>query len=142
MKKVFLGFALLLAAVFAHAEDVGITVKRAAITAALADSVTTKLVLHTGGFERNPLVTTSTTGLVALAALKWGVVEAVDASSFSPEHKEAAMAGLTAIWSVGTVNNLLVALSLPNPVAIAAGIATGIYLLNATYAEDTNSSAE
>lgn len=72
MMKVFLGFALLLAAVFAHAEDLDITLKNAAITAALADSVTTKLVLHTGGFERNPLVTATTTGLVALAALKWG----------------------------------------------------------------------
>lgn len=83
-QKVFLGFALLLAAVFAHAEEVGITAKNAAISAALADSVTTKLVMQNGGFERNHLVATSTAGLVALAALKWGVVEAVDASSFSP----------------------------------------------------------
>lgn len=139
MKKVILGFVMMAAVTLAKAgilEGEQPTLKEAAIIAAISDSATTLISGHAGGIERNPLVNTSATGLIALAVVKWGMVELVESSSLSSNDKKSFMKTATSAWTGVSVNNILIALSVTNPVALVAGVAAGIYMWNQNYADE------
>lgn len=111
-------------------ENGGLTQKQAAVTAAVADSLTTHLALQAGAIETNPLINTSAGGLVVLAGLKWALVEYVDSSDFLDSQKSNFKRATTAVWGGAAINNLLLALSASNPVSLLAGVVGGIWLWN------------
>lgn len=153
MKKNLLGLALLASVTVAQAQDIPavdtspgssveiyaaadqehINLKQMAIAGAAGDSVSTYLALQSGGVELNNFVNTSPIGLLALAAVKWGVVEVIEASSMSPEAKKYSFRLMGSLWWGAVANNTLVALSAANPVSLAVGIATGLYVWHKDY---------
>lgn len=108
----------------------GMTLKQVVIGAAFADAITTKIMLKSGGYERNPLIKPTTSGLLTAAAVNWAIVEMVDRSNLEPATKKSIMQAGSAMWTGAAVNNLAIALSAANPVAIAAGVAAGVYMWN------------
>lgn len=95
---------------------------------AAGDSITTRLALAAGGSEKNPLINTSTGGLITLFALKAGLVYYLDRQD--PQTRERGLKLTGSLWGGVTASNLLIALGATNPVAIAGGLATGIYAYN------------
>lgn len=95
-----------------------------AMQAAVADGVTTGLALSAGALEMNPLISTSPAGLLALTGAKIGLVKY--AERLPEEEKRAIIKTSTSLWTGAAVNNLMVLLSAPPPVAIAAGVMAGV----------------
>lgn len=96
-----------------------------AITAAVADGVTTGVALSLGaGVEMNPLIMTSPLGLVAMTGLKIGLVKYAD--TLPEEDKRTAMKTSSAVWGGAAMNNLLVLLAAPGPLSVIVGLITGI----------------
>ena len=108
----------------------GITLKQVAIGAAFADAITTKIMINSGGYERNPLIKPTTSGLLTAAAVNWAIVEMVDRSNLEPTTKKNIMKAGASMWTGAAVNNLAIALSASNPVALAVGVAAGAYMWN------------
>ncbi len=93
----------------------------------VGDSISTYLALQNSLLhERNPLVNTSAGGLVALAATKVLMMEVFDAN-LSTSEKEVLFPLASAMYASATASNLLLAASALNPVAVAGGIAAGVY---------------
>jgi hypothetical protein len=101
--------------------------KTAAELFAAADSASTYLALQNPLLhERNPMVNTSAGGLVALAATKILMLELFDLK-LSTSEKKTLYPIASALSASVSANNLLLAVSAANPVAIAGGIAVGLY---------------
>jgi hypothetical protein len=95
-----------------------------AVKAAIADGVTTSVVLASGAVEMNPLVNPSPLGLVALTAAKIGLVKY--AATLPEDNKRMVMKTTTAAWGGAAVNNLLVLVAAPPPFPLLAGIAMAV----------------
>lgn len=133
MKRLTCALALAFCSLAAQAD--GLNVKEAAVTAAVTDSVSTYVALSAGAVEANPLVVTTPAGLVALAGLKWGLVEWVDASSMEKHEKEQTLRAMASLWGGVSVNNLLIAVSATGPVAVVGGVIAAVALWHVNYAE-------
>lgn len=95
-----------------------------AMHAAMADGITTGLALSAGALEMNPLISTSPAGLIVLTGAKIGLVKLAD--DLPQDEKRLVIKSSGAIWTGAAVNNLMVLLSTPTPVAIAAGVVAGV----------------
>jgi hypothetical protein len=93
-------------------------------TAAVADGVTTALALSSGAMEMNPLVSTSPLGLIALTGAKIGLVNF--AKTLPEQDKRMVLKTSTALWSGAAVNNLMVLMAAPTPLAVVAGVLVGV----------------
>ena len=98
--------------------------KNRAMASAVADGVTTGLAISAGGLEANPLISTSPIGLVAVTAMKLGVVQYAD--TLSQEDKRVVLKSGSALWGGAAVNNIMVLLAAPPPFPIVAGLIMGI----------------
>jgi hypothetical protein len=95
-----------------------------AMQAAVADGVSTGLALSAGAIEMNPIISTSPVGLIALTGAKIGLVKFADRL---PEHdKRLVIKTTSAVWGGAAVNNLMVLMAAPSPVAIVAGVVAGV----------------
>jgi hypothetical protein len=93
----------------------------------IGDSGSTYLAMQNRSVhERNPLVNTSPAGLVGLAATKILLLEIFDAK-LSATDRKTLYPFASALYASGTFNNLLLAASASNPIALAGGIAAGVY---------------
>jgi hypothetical protein len=95
-----------------------------AMQAAVADGVTTGLALSGGAVEMNGLISTSPLGLVALTGAKIGLVKFAD--RLPQNEKRLVIKTSSSLWGGAAVNNLMVLMSAPSPVAIAAGVVAGV----------------
>jgi hypothetical protein len=93
-------------------------------TAAVADGVTTALALSSGAMEMNPLVSTSPLGLLALTGAKIGLMNF--AKTLPEQDKRMVLKTSTALWSGAAVNNLMVLMAAPTPLAVVAGVLVGV----------------
>jgi hypothetical protein len=93
-------------------------------TAAVADGVTTALALSSGAMEMNPLISTSPLGLIALTGAKIGLVSF--AKTLPEKDKRMVLKSSTALWSGAAVNNLLVLMAAPTPLAVVVGVVVGV----------------
>lgn len=92
--------------------------------AAVADGVSTALALSTGAVETNPLIGTSPLALLALTGAKIGLV---NFAKTLPEHeRRTVLKASGAIWGGAAINNLLVLMAAPTPVAVVAGVVAGV----------------
>lgn len=108
----------------------GISALNYARIGAIADSVTTHIALHSGGVEKNALVNTSPAGLVALLAIKLGLLELANRL---PENERAvALKASAAVWGGVSVNNLLVAASVGGAAPVLVGVAFGYWMWERT----------
>lgn len=110
-------------------EDKLLEVKRVAQTVSILDSVTTHVIIHSGGVEMNPLINTSPVGLIALAGAKLALLEYADRTQ-SPKEKAKTFSAFSGLFTGVTVNNLLILASASNPVAIVGGIIAGVFMYN------------
>jgi hypothetical protein len=95
-----------------------------AMHAAVADGISTSLAISAGAVEMNPLVSTSPLGLIALTGAKIGLVKFAD--RLPEPNKRLVIKTSSAVWGGAAVNNLMVLVSAPSPVAIAAGVVAGV----------------
>lgn len=95
-----------------------------AVHAAVADGISTGLALSAGAVEMNPLISTSPLGLVALTGAKIGLVKFAD--RLPEPEKRLVIKSTSAVWGGAAVNNLMVLMSAPSPVALAAGVVAGV----------------
>lgn len=95
-----------------------------AMTAAVADGVTTGIGLASGAVEMNPLVSPSPLGVLAMTGLKIGLVKY--AETLPEEDKRTALKAGAAVWSGAAINNLLVLAAAPTPLSVVAGVIMGI----------------
>jgi hypothetical protein len=95
-----------------------------AMQAAVADGVSTGLALSASAAEMNPLISTSPLALVALTGAKIGLVKFAD--RLPENQKRLVIKTSGAVWGGAAINNLMVLMAVPSPVAIAAGVAAGV----------------
>jgi hypothetical protein len=95
-----------------------------ATVAAVADGLTTGLALSTGALEANPLLSPSPMGILTITALKVGLSQY--AQTLPEEEKRTALKYTTSFWGGAAVNNLLVAIAAPTPLALVAGVVAGV----------------
>jgi hypothetical protein len=95
-----------------------------AVKAAVADGVSTGLALSAGAIEMNPLISTSPIGLIALTGAKIGLVKY--AETLPEQQKRLVIKTSTAIWGGAAVNNLMVLMAAPTPLAVIAGVLVGV----------------
>lgn len=94
--------------------------------AAVSDALSTHLAIAAGAVESNGLVTATPAGLLALTAIKLGVLQF--ANYMPKEVREPALKASTALWGGAAVNNILVAASVGGAAPIVVGIAAGYWL--------------
>lgn len=104
----------------------GISAINQARMAAVADSVSTHIAIASGGVEQNGLVNTSPAGLVALAAVKLGVLQIVD--NLPEQERAMGLKTSAALWTGVSVNNILVAVSAGGAVPVVAALAAGYWM--------------
>ena len=95
-----------------------------AMHAAIADGISTSLALSAGAVEMNPMISTSPIGLIALTGAKIGLVKF--AGRLPEPQKRLVVKSASAVWGGAAINNLMVLVSAPSPVAIAAGVVAGV----------------
>jgi hypothetical protein len=95
-----------------------------AMHAAVADGISTGLALSAGAIEMNPMISTSPLGLVALTGAKIGLVRFAD--RLPEQQKRLVIKTSSAVWGGAAVNNLMVLMAAPTPVAVAAGVVAGV----------------
>ena len=95
-----------------------------AMQAAVVDGVSTGLALSSGAVEMNPLISTSPVGLIALTGAKIGLVKYAD--RLPEPQKRVVIKTSSSVWGGAAVNNLMVLMSAPSPLAIAAGVTAGV----------------
>jgi hypothetical protein len=95
-----------------------------AMHAAVADGVSTSLALSAGAVETNGLIATSPIGLVALTGAKIGLVKF--AGRLPEDEKRLVIKTSSSVWGGAAVNNLMVLMAAPTPLAIAAGVVAGV----------------
>lgn len=97
---------------------------------ALLDGLTTIVALANGGIEINPLigVRPDTTLLAALSFCK--MLAVFLSLGAPPMFRIPFLTGAIAVWGGVSVNNLLVATVLPDPVPLLGGAMAGLCLLN------------
>jgi hypothetical protein len=100
------------------------TPEHSAMTAAVADGLTTNLALSAGAIESNPMISTSPIGLMALTGMKIGLVKY--AGTLSEPDKRLALKSSSALWGGASINNMAVYLSASPLTSIVAGILMGI----------------
>ena len=99
-------------------------VDKNAMHAAAADGISTGLALSSGAIETNSLISTSPVGLIALTGAKIGLVKF---AGRLPEHdKRLVIKTSSSVWGGAAVNNLLVMMAAPTPLAVAAGVVAGV----------------
>lgn len=106
------------------AEDKIERLDKNAMGAAVADGLTTGLALSAGALEMNPLVPTSPAGLIVLTGAKIALVKY--AERLPQDEKRMLIKSSGSLWTGAAVNNLMVLLSTPTPVALAAGVVAGV----------------
>lgn len=147
-KHINIGFSALLAAVSvtSHAQtddrhEYGSPQVRMAQAMAIADGVTTYYALHhkDGLIEANPLMPSSKGGIVAVAALKVGIVTYYDHYG-SPDQRDKASAIMSGTFGGAAINNLALISGADNSVAIGAGVlgGVGLYYINRKLAHKYN----
>lgn len=99
-------------------------VPKAAMTAAVADGITTGLALAGGAVEMNPLVPTSPLGLIGLTGAKIMLVKY--ANTLPEDEKRTVLKTSTGLWSGAAMNNLMVLLGAPPPIPLFAGAIMGV----------------
>ncbi|MDB5747934.1 MAG: hypothetical protein JWP72_2782 [Massilia sp.] len=92
--------------------------------AAVADGISTGLALSAGAIEMNPLISTSPVGLIALTGAKIGLLKFAD--RLPEPQKRLVIKTSSSVWGGAAVNNLMVLMAAPTPVAIAAGVVAGV----------------
>jgi hypothetical protein len=95
-----------------------------AAIAAVADGLTTSLAISAGAVEANPLLSASPVGILAVTAMKFGVTRY--AQTLPEEEKRTVLKSTTSFWGGAAVNNLLVAVAAPTPLALVAGVVAGV----------------
>lgn len=95
----------------------------AAISAAVADGLTTGLAISSGAIEMNPLLSASPLGLVAITGVKIGLAKFAD--TLPEEDKRLTLKTTSALWGGAAINNLMVLVAAPPPLPIIAGILMG-----------------
>lgn len=95
-----------------------------AMHAAVADGISTSLAIAGGAVEMNPLISTSPIGLIALTGAKIGLVKYAD--RLPEPQKRLVIKTSSAVWGGAAVNNLMVLMAAPTPVAVAAGVMAGV----------------
>ena len=101
-----------------------------AAACALADGVTTLVSLANGGIERNPLIGTHP-GPALMTALTLCKMLAVFLALQTPAvFRTTFLVGAIAVWGGVSVNNLLVATKVPDPVPMICGVLAGLTLLS------------
>lgn len=104
-------------------EEQGHDPQNNAIAAAVADGVTTGLALSAGGVEANALISTTPLGLVALTAMKIGLVKYAD--TFPEQEKRTTLKTASTVWGGAAINNLMILVAAPPPFPIVAGMIAG-----------------
>lgn len=104
-------------------DEMAYNAQDSAITAAVADSVTTGLALSAGAVETNALITATPFGLVALAGMKVGIVKYAD--TLPEQEKRTAFKSASALWGGAAINNIMVFMAAPPPFPIVAGLIAG-----------------
>ena len=99
-----------------------------AVAAAVADGVSTRLVLSAGAIEANPVA--ASIPLLGLTAAK--VALAMYAENLPEKEKRLVLKSSSSIWGGAAVNNLLLLAAATPPVAIVGGILTGIFVWHRT----------
>ena len=95
-----------------------------AMQAAVADGITTGLAVSSGALEMNPLISTSPAGLIVLTGAKIGLVKYAD--RLPQNEKRMVIKSSSSLWTGAAVNNLMVLLSAPTPLAVATGVIAGV----------------
>lgn len=95
-----------------------------AALAAVADGLTTSLAISAGAVEVNPLLNPSPAGILTVTALKFGLTRY--AQTLPEEEKRTVLKSTTSFWGGAAVNNLLVAIAAPTPLAVVAGVVAGV----------------
>lgn len=109
-------------------EDLVMSPEDAAVTAAVADGVSTILAVSAGGIEMNPLISASPAGIVAVTGVKYGLVRF--AGSLPEHEKRTTLKASAALWGGAAINNILVFVAAPQPLAIVAGLIMGFWTWN------------
>lgn len=99
-------------------------VPKVAMSAAIADGVTTGIALAGGAVEMNPMVPTSPLGLIGLTGAKIMLVNY--ASTLPEQEKRTVLKTTTGLWGGAAANNLLVLLGAPPPIPLFAGAVIGV----------------
>lgn len=147
-KHINIGFCTLfaVASITGHAQtdnhrEFGSPQVRMAQAMAIADGVTTYYGLHhkDGLIEANPLMPSSKGGIVAITALKVGVITYYDHYG-SPNQRDKASAIMSGTFGGATINNLAVISGADKSVAIGAGVlgGVGLYYINRKLANKYN----
>jgi hypothetical protein len=95
-----------------------------AAIAAVADGLTTGLAISAGAVEANPLLSSSPVGILAITAMKFGFTRY--AQTLPEEEKRTVLKSTTSFWGGAAINNLLVAVATPTPLALVAGVVAGV----------------
>jgi hypothetical protein len=95
-----------------------------AVTAAVADGITTGIGLSAGAVEMNPLISPTPLGVLAMTGLKVGLMKY--AETLPEADKRMTLKTGASVWSGAAINNLLVLAAAPTPLSIVAGIIVGI----------------
>lgn len=99
-------------------------VPKVAMSAAIADGVTTGIALAGGAVEMNPMVPTSPLGLIGLTGAKIMLVKY--ANTLPEQEKRTVLKTTTGLWGGAAANNLLVLLGAPPPIPLFAGAVIGV----------------
>jgi hypothetical protein len=110
--------------------------EKQAMTAAVADGITTGLALSTGAVETNPVIGASPLGIVAATGMKFAILKYAD--SMPQEQKRFTLKTSSAVWGGAAVNNILVLLAAPPPAPLIAGLVMGFF----TWMQMSNQYAE
>lgn len=102
-----------------------ISPEKKAMTAAVADGITTGLALSLGAAESNPVIGGSPLGIVAATGVKFALLKYAD--SMPQEQKRFTLKASSAVWGGAAVNNVLVLLAAPPPAPLIAGLLMGFF---------------
>jgi hypothetical protein len=97
--------------------------KKQAMTAALADGVTTGLALSMGAVETNPVLGSAPISMIAATGVKFAILKYAD--SMPLEQKRFTLKASSSVWGGAAINNILVLLAAPPPTALIAGLVMG-----------------
>jgi hypothetical protein len=106
-------------------------VRNYAVTAAVADGVTTKLALSAGALESNPVA--ASLPLVVLTGAK--IALAMYAETLPEKEKRLVIKTSSSVWGGAAVNNVLLLMATPPPFPIVAGILMGVLVWKKTARE-------
>ena len=106
-----------------------LTLAYAASGCALLDGLTTQMSLANGGIEINPLIGTQPDAMLLAALTFCKMLAAFAALNAPPMFRIPFLTGAVAVWGGVSVNNILVATIVPDPVPLVGGVLAGLCLL-------------